>query len=136
MAGRREDDRRNRGGDSARADAHLSNERTILAWVRTAVALIGLGILVARFLAVGLREGKWLGDALAFFLVLVGVAFMLIGGLRYARSQMQIETESFQPPRLIFVVVTALVVLLGVGALGFLIILSRPGAEALPAGLG
>lgn len=28
---------------------HLANERTLLAWIRTSIALIGLGFVVARF---------------------------------------------------------------------------------------
>jgi len=37
------------GPESTRAREHLANERTLLAWVRTAVALMGLGFVVARF---------------------------------------------------------------------------------------
>lgn len=56
----------NRG--SAARD-HLANERTFLAWVRTALGLVGLGVLLERF-GVG-------GERVA---VLVGVAFILFGG--------------------------------------------------------
>ena len=35
--------------ESTRTREHLANERTLLAWVRTAVALMGLGFVVARF---------------------------------------------------------------------------------------
>jgi len=33
----------------SRTRDHLANERTLLAWVRTGVAIIGLGFIVARF---------------------------------------------------------------------------------------
>jgi putative membrane protein len=33
----------------SRARDHLANERTLLAWVRTSIAIIGLGFIVARF---------------------------------------------------------------------------------------
>ena len=33
----------------SRTRDHLANERTLLAWVRTSVAIIGLGFIVARF---------------------------------------------------------------------------------------
>ncbi|HOK48281.1 MAG TPA: DUF202 domain-containing protein, partial [Bryobacteraceae bacterium] len=41
--------RQNEGGTDASARDHLANERTFLAWLRTAVALISLGIAINRF---------------------------------------------------------------------------------------
>ena len=38
-----------------KASEHLANERTFLAWVRTSIAVIGLGFVVARF-SLWLRE--------------------------------------------------------------------------------
>src|SRR5918997_5335070 len=32
-----------------RSQQHLANERTFLAWIRTSVALIGLGFIIAKF---------------------------------------------------------------------------------------
>ncbi len=32
-----------------RSTQHLANERTFLAWLRTCIALMGLGFVVARF---------------------------------------------------------------------------------------
>src|SRR2546429_4166574 len=37
------------GNPETRVREHLANERTLLAWVRTAIALMGLGFVVARF---------------------------------------------------------------------------------------
>ncbi|MGI0068832.1 MAG: YidH family protein, partial [Nitrosopumilaceae archaeon] len=38
-----------------RSTEHLANERTFLAWLRTCIALMGLGFVVARF-SLFLRE--------------------------------------------------------------------------------
>ena len=35
--------------DASRTQQHLANQRTFLAWLRTSVALIGLGFVVSRF---------------------------------------------------------------------------------------
>lgn len=35
--------------DSSHSQQHLANQRTFLAWLRTCVALIGLGFVIARF---------------------------------------------------------------------------------------
>jgi len=49
---------------------HLANERTFLAWVRTALGLVGLGVVIERWIAGGERLG-----------LLAGVAFICFGGL-------------------------------------------------------
>lgn len=48
---------------------HLANERTFLAWVRTALGLVGLGVVIERLAAGGERLG-----------VVAGVAFICFGG--------------------------------------------------------
>ncbi len=52
---------------------HLANERTLLAWIRTALTLIGLGFIVDR-LAVQ-------GSAIGALEALTGIALVLLGGL-------------------------------------------------------
>ncbi len=49
---------------------HLANERTFLAWVRTALGLVGLGVVIERWVAGGERLG-----------LLAGLAFISFGGL-------------------------------------------------------
>lgn len=56
--------------DSTARD-HLANERTFLAWVRTALGLVGLGVLLER-LGAGSDEG---------IAVAAGVGFISFGGL-------------------------------------------------------
>jgi len=76
--------------DSAARD-HLANERTFLAWVRTALGLVGLGVLLERLGAGGEQLG-----------VLAGVAFICFGGLsliyavtRYLRVARHLERGTF-----------------------------------------
>lgn len=42
-------------GDEKRATEYLANERTFLAWIRTSIAIISLGFVVAKF-SLWLRE--------------------------------------------------------------------------------
>jgi putative membrane protein len=49
---------------------HLANERTFLAWVRTALGLVGLGVLLER-----------LGAGVEAISVAAGVGFITFGGL-------------------------------------------------------
>jgi putative membrane protein len=54
----------------SRTRDHLANERTLLAWVRTGVAIIGLGFIVARF-------------GLLLALTICGVIVLLLSLQRY-----------------------------------------------------
>jgi putative membrane protein len=42
-------DQKPREPSTSRTRDHLANERTLLAWVRTGIAIMGLGFIVARF---------------------------------------------------------------------------------------
>jgi putative membrane protein len=70
---------------------HLANERTFLAWVRTALGLVGLGVLLERLVADG--------GAIA---VAAGIGFIGFGGLsliyavsRYIRVAKNLERGMF-----------------------------------------
>lgn len=74
---------------------YLANDRTLLAWVRTGIAVIGLGFVVARFgllirelARVGVGGGALpSGASTAFGVVLVicGALLLLVALLRYLR---------------------------------------------------
>jgi putative membrane protein len=102
---------------------HLANERTFLAWVRTSLALIGLGFVLAR-MGVFLRE---LGNAGAPQLqhrihgggefIVSGIIFVLFGtllggwaGRRFRRVREGIDEGRFEPALDVVATVTAVVV--------------------------
>lgn len=84
---------------------HAANERTFLAWVRTAIAVMAFGFLIERFdlflkymsaettrRPIGSHSetfAHWAG--LAF--ILLGIAMIAIAGLRFARTAKDIDTE-------------------------------------------
>lgn len=61
---------------------HLANERTLLAWVRTSITIIGLGFVVAKF-GILLREvgGTHVHTQTAHAGAIVGVLLVLAGVL-------------------------------------------------------
>ena len=68
---------------------HLANERTLLAWIRTAVTVVGLGFLLDRLAAADGQTDPWItyaGVALAIFGALLAVA----GGFSYQSTRRQI----------------------------------------------
>jgi putative membrane protein len=81
-----------RRSDSATRD-HLANQRTYLAWVRTAVTFIGLGFAVDRLLV----EDR-LGPILGITMMLVGGVLMLPALLTYRRTERAIESGARMEP--------------------------------------
>lgn len=91
--------------DSAARD-HMANTRTLLAWVRTAIALIGLGFVVARFglflRELGASAGSTANQTASRVSAFVGVGVVLIGVLvlalamyRFLDARKQIERGRF-----------------------------------------
>jgi putative membrane protein len=92
--------------ESARASDHLANERTYLAWIRTGLATIGLGFVVAKFgLLVGTLAGVSAAPAQAsHFSDAIGIALVLCGGIMqivalddFKKNQRRIESGKFRP---------------------------------------
>lgn len=111
------DDRSSGSGDAIRS--HLSNERTLLAWQRTAITMIGLGFLADR-LAAGSDRGaeSWL---VGLVLILIGGAVSVMGVYRFIRTAREIDTASYRPALAMHLVLAGLVVLGGVLLAGYLV---------------
>src|SRR3954451_503441 len=62
----------------------LANERTFLAWVRTALAMLAGGVALHTL---GLPDPSWLGDLLAVLLVVFGGLMTALAMVRWARVE-------------------------------------------------
>lgn len=75
------------GGDPR---VYFAAERTLLAWLRTAIAIIGLGFLVARFgLFIALMRHQDAPPRLVSWSTLIGTGFVLAGTLLMAAAAYQ-----------------------------------------------
>jgi putative membrane protein len=84
---------------------HLANERTLLAWSRTGIAIIALGFVVARF-GLLLRElghtaphgqvSPGASTALGVAIVLAGVVLLGLALARFLRVGRAIEAHAYQ----------------------------------------
>lgn len=87
----------NRGDRPPRSDSatrdHLANQRTFLAWVRTAVTFIGLGFAVDRLLV---DDGT--GLVLGVTMMVVGGTMMVPAILTYRRTEAAIDNGSRMQP--------------------------------------
>jgi putative membrane protein len=105
------------------ATEFLANERTFLAWIRTSIAIVSLGFVVAKF-GVWLRElavrldpkiqvhstgvSLWMGVAM----MALGGALAVLAVWRYHIVNLAIERGNVTADRGLIVIVTAAVVLL------------------------
>lgn len=110
---------------------HLANERTYLAWMRTAIALLGFGIVIVRlrYGAPIQSRGPVHGWELGLVFCLAGLLAVVGATLHYFSVQNAIETDNYQPQRAGIVACSALVLLVGIGVIWYLI-----GAGATPIG--
>ena len=91
---------------------HLANERTFLSWVRTALAFVGLGILIAELVE---TEGRT-AEALGLGLIGVGAVGAIASTARYLRVNRLLDAGRYQSSTvgpIVFGLVTVLVAAAG-----------------------
>jgi putative membrane protein len=111
-----------------RGPQHLSNERTFLAWVRTSIALVSLGFVLAR-VGPSLAQRAAASSSHAARAVPVGISLISLGAVltvlaawRHSRVNREIENGMVKTGRGLVVFVTAAIVLLAVAAITYMAI--------------
>jgi putative membrane protein len=84
---------------------HAANERTFLAWVRTAIAIMAFGFVIERFdlflqmVAPQMAQqhftphGQWFANVAGLTFIILGVAMVAIAGFRFVKTAKDIEIE-------------------------------------------
>ncbi len=101
-------------GDEPDYRFSLANERTLLAWLRTALALLAAGVAVDQ---VDLAGGAALQAVLAIVLVVLGAACAAASWWRWARAERAIRRREPLPASGVGLLLT-----LGVVAVGVLVL--------------
>jgi len=114
---------------------HAANERTFLAWVRTAVSTMAFGFLVEKFdlflevASVSLAgrapspTGQVVGNVAGLALIVLGGTMMVVAAVRFRRTARDIDSEAtMRGSRVrLDLVLTGLLLLLGTVLFGYLL---------------
>ena len=112
---------------------HLANERTFLSWLRTSIALIGLGFIVARF-GLFLREfglvvrnvndgnssaavslfGYYQSSIIGISIIILGLALVVLALRNYMTTRSYIEKGFYIPSKFSVFAASISLVLLGI----------------------
>jgi putative membrane protein len=112
-----------RADADSRARTHLANERTFLAWLRTGLSLLAVGMAAARFLPLDLVPGVPYVTLFSILLVLSGTAMVIFGANRYITANREIEAGALAPAIAPIVVIALFVAVLGIMALPLVFLL-------------
>jgi len=97
---------------------HLANERTYLAWMRTAIALMGFGVLIVRLRILRpplAPQPPGTGWKLGLAFSVVGLLTVLLSTQHYFAIRNDIEEDTYGPPDRWVLLSSLAVLLLGIG---------------------
>lgn len=112
---------------------HLANERTFLAWVRTAIAMMGFGFILVKFslflkqlsLVAGdqviVPSQKGYSGLTGILLVTAGVLTLLMSYINYLRTKKQINTDIYNGNSNMLLILTVLLIALSIFLVYYLI---------------
>ncbi|MDR3615314.1 MAG: DUF202 domain-containing protein [Candidatus Obscuribacterales bacterium] len=111
--------------DDARVRDHLANERTYLAWIRTAVAMMGLGVVISKLKylmphdypeSVGIVQAGHIG----WLFTAVGVVTVFLSVVYFLQTQREIRQARFVARKLLVLIIAGLTGTLGLTILWYL----------------
>ncbi|WP_155220655.1 YidH family protein [Terrilactibacillus tamarindi] len=105
-----------RTNESNYIQQHLANERTFLAWIRTAIAIIGVGFLVTN-LHFNMRSslsplGDLLADLIGLSSVGLGILTIMLAIFSYFKKVTTINDQNFQTPKITIILLGFFVILI------------------------
>lgn len=101
---------------------HLANERTFLAWVRTAIALMGFGFVVVKF-AVFLRQisaglggraitlPKTYSAEIGVGMIVLGGITAILGFISFEKTKRKINSDTYRPSSIFLLIITLFIIL-------------------------
>ncbi len=101
---------------------HLANERTYLAWIRTAIALMGFGVVIVRLRTVAPPvHSTGQGWRLGLLFDVVGLLMVVFATTHYFNVLNSIEKEIFEPKKRGILLCSLVIVLVGAAVIFYLL---------------
>lgn len=95
---------------------HLANERTYLAWIRTAISIVGVGFLATSLhFTMGATRNPLVDlftIALGIFACLFGLAIIFSSTQNYKKKRQQIINETFYPSNLHITLISSMLAII------------------------
>lgn len=116
-----EDTKKQGRRNPSRVRDHLANERTYLAWMRSAIALMGFGIVMVRLrnMQSPLVPHPGIGWKVGFLFSLVGLLTVLLSTQHYFSVRRDIDEDTYEPADRWVILFSLAIMLLGAGVIYF-----------------
>lgn len=108
--------------------AHMANERTFLAWIRTSIGIMAFGFVIEKFMVPvgnhniasfqGLVEDHKFIAFLGVFLVLLGAASGFLATFRFLRTEKEIIEDTYHPS-----IIADILIAILLGSIGILLVI-------------
>jgi putative membrane protein len=102
--------------DSKYIQQHLANERTYLAWIRTAIAIIGVGFLVTNLhfnMKLSLSTmGDFIANAIGIASVGVGIITIIMATVVYFKKITTINEQTFTASKKYIITLSIFIILI------------------------
>jgi putative membrane protein len=105
----------------SRVRDHLANERTYIAWMRSAIALMGFGVVIVRLrhFQPPLLPRPGIGWKLGLLFSLVGLVTVLLSTQNYFAVRRDIDEDTYEPADRWVILFSLALTLLGAGVIYF-----------------
>lgn len=104
--------------DSKYIQQHLANERTYLAWIRTAIAIIGVGFLVLNMHENMAGSFSVFGDVLAhtigIFSACLGISTIVMATIIYQKKVTSINNQTFVSSKKFIIALSVFIILIAI----------------------
>ncbi|KAG2216938.1 hypothetical protein INT45_012796 [Circinella minor] len=84
---------------AAVARDHLANERTFLAWLRTSLSLVTVGVAITQLYNLNPSNNAHAGRAVGATFVILSIVFLYMANARYFHSQVSLTKDHFPASR-------------------------------------